>query len=76
MIGGVTIAVVGSGYVGLVAAVCFAELGHHVICVDSDERKVDALKGGDSLISEEHLLKLLNRYRTGCVRRGKTPTRS
>ena len=76
MIGSVTIAVVGSGYMGLAAAVCFAELGHHVICVDNDERKVDALKSGDSLISQEHLPKPLNRYGTGCVRRGKMPTRS
>ena len=50
MIGSVTIAVVGSGYVGLVAAVCFAELGHHVICVDNDERKVDALKAVTRLL--------------------------
>jgi UDPglucose 6-dehydrogenase len=59
----VRIAVVGSGYVGLVAAVCFAEMGHEVICVDNDERKVDALKGGDTLIHELHLPELLNRYR-------------
>ena len=51
----ITIAVVGSGYVGLVAAVCFAEIGHHVICVDNDQRKVDALRGGDTKIHEEHL---------------------
>ncbi|SNT43173.1 UDPglucose 6-dehydrogenase [Granulicella rosea] len=57
------IAVVGSGYVGLVAAVCFAEMGHDVICVDNDERKVKALQGGDSLIHEEYLPELLNRYR-------------
>ncbi len=67
MIGSVTIAVVGSGYVGLVAAVCFAEIGHNVICVDNDQRKVDALKGGDSLIHEEHLPELLNRYRNDRV---------
>ena len=48
----IQIAVVGSGYVGLVAAVCFAEMGHDVICVDNDERKVDALQGGDTLIHE------------------------
>ena len=67
MIGSVTIAVVGSGYVGLVAAVCFAEIGHNVICVDNDQRKVDALKSGDSLIHEEHLPELLNRYRNNRV---------
>ena len=59
----VEIAVVGSGYVGLVAAVCFAEMGHHVTCVDNDPRKVAALQGGDSLIHEEHLPELLQRYR-------------
>lgn len=62
------IAVVGSGYVGLVAAVCFAEMGHDVICVDNDERKVAALQGGDTLIHEDHLPELLNRYRNTKVR--------
>ena len=62
------IAVVGSGYVGLVAAVCFAEMGHRVICVDNDERKVAALRGGDTLIHEDHLPELLNRYRNTRVR--------
>ena len=62
------IAVVGSGYVGLVAAVCFAEMGHDVICVDNDETKVAALRGGDSLIHEDHLPELLNRYRNTKVR--------
>ncbi len=64
----IQIAVVGSGYVGLVAAVCFAEMGHDVICVDNDERKVLALQGGDTLIHEDHLPELLNRYRNGRVR--------
>ena len=64
----IQIAVVGSGYVGLVAAVCFAEMGHDVICVDNDERKVKALQGGDTLIHEDHLPELLNRYRNTKVR--------
>jgi UDPglucose 6-dehydrogenase len=59
----IQIAVVGSGYVGLVAAVCFAEMGHQVVCVDNDQRKVTALQGGDTLIHEEHLPELLGRYR-------------
>jgi len=64
----IQIAVVGSGYVGLVAAVCFAEMGHDVICVDNDETKVAALQGGDTLIHEDHLPELLNRYRNTRVR--------
>src|SRR3984885_3204696 len=64
----IKIAVVGSGYVGLVAAVCFAEMGHEVICVDNDESKVAALRGGDTLIHEDHLPELLNRYRNQRVR--------
>src|ERR1700719_2701751 len=58
----IKIAVVGSGYVGLVAAVCFAEMGHDVICVDNDEGKVAALQGGDSLIHENYLPELLEQY--------------
>jgi len=64
----IQIAVVGSGYVGLVAAMCFAEMGHDVICVDNDERKVAALQGGDTLIHENHLPELLERYRNTKVR--------
>jgi UDPglucose 6-dehydrogenase len=64
----IQIAVVGSGYVGLVAAVCFAEMGHDVICVDNDERKVTALQGGDTLIHENYLPELLQRYRNTKVR--------
>ena len=64
----ISIAVVGSGYVGLVAAVCFAEMGHPVICVDNDERKVSALQSGDTLIHEHYLPELLGRYRNSRVR--------
>jgi UDPglucose 6-dehydrogenase len=47
---------------------CFAEMGHDVICVDNDESKVAALQGGDTLIHENHLPELLERYRNTRVR--------
>ncbi len=59
----ICIAVVGSGYVGLVAAACFAEIGHRVICVDNDEQKVGMLRAGGVPIHEEHLKELLDRHR-------------
>jgi UDPglucose 6-dehydrogenase len=59
----ITIAVVGSGYVGLVAAACFAEIGHRVICVDNDEGKVRMLREGGIPIHEEYLPELLSRHR-------------
>lgn len=64
----VKIAVVGSGYVGLVASLCFAELGHDVICVDNDESKVAALRTGNSLIHESGLPELLKRFGNTKVR--------
>jgi UDPglucose 6-dehydrogenase len=57
------IAVVGSGYVGLVAGACFADLGHDVILVDNDERKLKALRSGQTPIHENFLPELLNRHR-------------
>ena len=63
----VTIAVVGSGYVGLVAAVCFAEIGHRVICVDNDESKIAQLREGQIPIHEEYLPELLDRHRNASV---------
>lgn len=57
------IAVVGSGYVGLVAGACFADLGHEVILVDNDEPKVVALKNGQVPIHEKFLPELLQRHR-------------
>jgi UDPglucose 6-dehydrogenase len=59
----VSICVIGSGYVGLVASVCFAEMGHRVICVDNDEDKVKTLREGGVPIFEEHLPQLLARHR-------------
>jgi UDPglucose 6-dehydrogenase len=55
------IAVVGTGYVGLVTGTCFAEMGNHVICVDIDTAKVDALKNGVVPIYEPHLDALFER---------------
>jgi len=63
----VSIAVVGSGYVGLVAAACFAEMGHSVICVDNDEAKVKLLRDGGVPIHEDYLPELLNRDRANKV---------
>src|SRR5579862_9211690 len=57
------IAVVGSGYVGLVAGACFADLGHEVILVDNDERKLSALRNGETPIHEKFLPELLGRHR-------------
>lgn len=57
------IAVVGSGYVGLVAGACFADLGHDVILVDNDERKLSALRNGETPIHEKFLPELLERHR-------------
>jgi UDPglucose 6-dehydrogenase len=61
----ISIAIVGSGYVGLVAAACFAEIGHRVICVDNDESKVKTLREGGVPIHEEYLPELLARHRKG-----------
>src|SRR4051794_29947193 len=56
------IAIVGTGYVGLVAAACFAEIGHEVICVDHDAEKIAALARGEAPIHEEFLPELLKEY--------------
>jgi UDPglucose 6-dehydrogenase len=58
----VSICVIGSGYVGLVASVCFAEMGHRVLCVDNDEARVKTLREGGVPIFEEHLPELLARH--------------
>jgi len=58
----VSICVLGSGYVGLVAAVCFAEIGHRVICVDNNEAKVKMLNEGGVPIYEEHLEDMLAKH--------------
>ena len=55
------IAVVGTGYVGLVVGACFAENGNDVICVDKDEAKVRALRRGKIPIYEPGLEEIVKR---------------
>ena len=57
------IAVAGTGYVGLVAGVCFAEVGHDVTCVDVDEKKVKLMESGVSPIYEDGLEELMKKHK-------------
>jgi UDPglucose 6-dehydrogenase len=57
------IAIIGTGYVGLVTGTCFAEIGHTVVCQDSDGKKVDTLLRGEMPIYEPYLEDMVKKNR-------------
>jgi UDPglucose 6-dehydrogenase len=71
------IAVVGTGYVGLVTGACLAEIGHHVTCTDSDVRKIEILESGGLPIYEPGLEKVIPRaHKDGRLKFNASPAKT
>lgn len=61
------IAVIGTGYVGLVTGTCFAETGNKVTCIDIDKSKVEKLSVGQTTIYEPGLEKFFKKYKRASI---------
>jgi UDPglucose 6-dehydrogenase len=70
------VAVIGTGYIGLVSGVCLAKLGHTVTCVDNNVEKINSLLAGDVPIYEPGLAELIEEVRAAGQLRFSTDTRS
>ena len=63
----VNISIIGTGYVGLVTAACFAEFGNHVVCVDKDVDRIEELESGKVPFFEPGLDELVERVESRAI---------